>query len=428
VSGDVVAITGPRPLRGRCRVPGDKGMSHRALLFGALAAGDTELTGLAPGDDVARTRGALAVLGVAITGDVLRVTVSGTSVDGLRAPPDDIYCGNSGTTMRMLAGLVSGRPFRTVLTGDASLSSRPMARIVSPLRAMGAEIDALAGVRAPLTIRGGPLMGRRLVLEQASGQVKTALTLAGLQAHGTTEIVEPAPSRDHTERMLGALGAPVRRVDQRTLVVTRGQPRPFDLELPGDPSSAAFMIVAAAVTPGSEVVIDDVLLNPGRIEFVDVLRRMGAEIVVDARDERLGEPVGSIAVRASALRGTTVVCHEAIIDEVPALAVAAGFAQGVTEFRDGAELRVKESDRVASVVDLLAALDVGAGARPDGLAVHGGTPRPGTFRSHGDHRIALAAAVAANATAGGSTIEGWSAVEVSYPGFLDDLDAIVGAR
>jgi 3-phosphoshikimate 1-carboxyvinyltransferase len=210
--------------------------------------------------------------------------------------------------------------------------------------------------------------------------------------------------------------------------VTQGRPRPFELELPGDPSSAAFLVVAAAITPGSDLVLEHVLLNPGRIEFVEVLRRMGATIEVEPREERLGEPVGTISVRAAPLHGERVACHEPIIDEVPALAVAAAFADGVTEFHDGAELRVKESDRIGSVLELVTALGVGAEPRADGLVVRGGTPQPATFRSHGDHRIALAAAVAANAAPGTSTVEGWSAVAVSYPRFLDELEAIVAER
>jgi 3-phosphoshikimate 1-carboxyvinyltransferase len=353
--------------------------------------------------------------------------VRGAGADALREPARELDCGNSGTTMRMLAGLVAGRPFRTVLTGDASLQTRPMARVVVPLRAMGARIEGRDGDRfAPLTIDGAHLTGRQLELAQPSGQVKTALTLAGLQADGTTEIVEPAPSRDHSERMLAALGAPVERVDARTLRVRRGAPRPFELELPGDPSSAAFLVAGAAVTPGSELVLEDVLLNPGRIEFVDVLRAMGAAIDVVEEDERLGEPVGTITVRAAPLHGVAVTCHEPIIDEVPALAVAAAFADGVTEFRDAGELRVKESDRIATVESLLASLGIGVETAADALSIRGGRPRPSRLTSFGDHRLAMAAAIAANATDGESVVDGWNAIAVSYPEFADDLMTVTG--
>ncbi len=330
--------------------------------------------------------------------------------------------------MRMLSGLLAGRPFLSVLTGDASLIERPMARVTVPLRSMGASIDGRDdGALAPLVVRGGSLVGVVARLTVASGQVKTALVLAGLQASGTTEVLEPAPSRDHTERMLGAAGAPVERVDDRTVRVRAGQPSPFELDVPGDPSSAAFFAVAAAITPGSELVLEDVLLNPGRIEYLDVLTRMGARITVRPTAERLGEPVGDIEILAAPLHGTEVECHEAIIDEVPALAVAAAFADGITDFRDAAEMRVKETDRIATLETELSKLGVAVETRPDGMRVRGGSPRAATLTSHGDHRIALAAAVAAHALEGKSRVEGWSAAAVSYPGFAEDLERLVGA-
>jgi 3-phosphoshikimate 1-carboxyvinyltransferase len=261
----------------------------------------------------------------------------------------------------------------------------------------------------------------------ASGQVKTSLILAALQATGQTEIVEPAPSRDHTERMLVASGAPIDRIDDRSVRVTAGAPGPFDLDVPGDPSSAAFFVVAAVITPGSELLLEDVLLNPGRIAFVDVLQRMGAHIELHQHDTRLGEPVGDITVTSGPLGGTVVDCHEAIIDEVPALAVAAAFAAGVTEFRGAGEMRVKETDRIATLEQELSKLGVGVETRPDGMTVRGGAPRPATFDSHGDHRIALAAAIAASAIDGDSRIVGWDATAVSYPAFADDLARLTGS-
>ena len=428
-STDLV-IAGPRPLRGGLRLPGDKGISHRALLAGALASGPSRVSWLAPGDDVARTRAALTALGVEITDDEDdgAIVVDGAGADALHAPTGDVDCGNSGTTMRMLAGLVAARPFRTVLTGDASLLERPMGRVAEPLRALGADVDGRdGGNRPPLVVQGGPLKGTNLDLDVASGQVQTALVLAGLQAEGRTEIVEPAPSRDHTERLFGALGAPVERVDDRTLRVRTGAPEPFELRVSGDPSSAAFFVVAALVTPGSEIYLEDVLLNPGRLAFVDTLRAMGATIDVHVLGERLGEPVGDMEVASASLRGTTVVCTEPMIDEVPALAVAAAFAEGVTEFTNVAELRVKESDRLATIEQELTQLGAGVERSVDRLTVRGGKPRAATFTSHGDHRVALAAAVAANAIQGESRIRGWDAVSVSYPGFAEDLAALTGA-
>jgi 3-phosphoshikimate 1-carboxyvinyltransferase len=423
---DELVIDGPRPLRGKLRLPGCKGISHRALLFAAIAGGESRIGGLADGDDVHRTRLALEQLGVTIRGATVdEVVVLGDGVDALTEPAVVLDCANSGTSMRMLAGLLAGRPFHAVLTGDASLRARPMARVVEPLRRMGATIDGRDGGRlAPLSIHGGSLHGITAELAVPSGQVKTALVLAGLQAAGTTEIVEPAPSRDHTERMLTALGAPLEWVDDRTVRVSRGRVAPFELEVPGDPSSAAFFVVAATITPGSELMIEDVSLNPGRVGFLDVLREMGADITVVARGERLGEPVGDLTVRAAPLRGAVVECTEAIIDEIPALVMAGAFAEGTTEVRGAAELRVKESDRIATLEQELAQLGVAVEARPDGLTVHGGAPHAATLKSHGDHRIAMAAAVAANAIAGESTVRGFGATASSFPGFAEQLASV----
>ena len=423
---DTLTIVGPRPLRGRIRAPGDKGISHRALLCGALANGTTRITGLAPGDDVARTRAALEALGVTVIGTGDAVAVTGRA-GALREPDAVVDCGNSGTTLRMVAGLVAAHPFLTVLTGDASLRARPMARVAEPLRALGATVDGRAdGSLAPLAVRGARLQGTRCELAVASGQVKTAVLLAGIQADGVTEVVEPAPSRDHTERMLGALGAPLEQVDDTTVRVRRGALDGFELEVPGDPSSAAFLVVAACVTPGSSLVVTDVALNPRRLGFVEVLQSMGARIEVCPTGERLGEPVGDLAVEAAPLTGTTFTPGEGIIDEVPALAVAAAFAEGTTEIRGAPELRVKESDRVATLTQELEQLGIGVEGRPDGLVVTGGAPRAATLKSHGDHRIALAAAVAANACDGESTVRGFAAVGASYPGFAADLASVTG--
>ena len=421
-----LVLGGPRPLRGTLRVPGDKGISHRALLFAAMAVGESRVTGLAGGDDVRRTRRALESLGVevAVDGDTGAVTVAGRGIESFAEPGDVVDCGNSGTSIRLLVGLLSGRPFLTVLTGDASLVTRPMRRVVEPLRAMGAHIDGRAdGALAPLAVRGGGLTGTAHTLAVASAQVKTAIVLAGLQADGVTTVTEPAPSRDHTERMLAALGAPIARLDERAVQVTRGAPGPFALHVPGDPSSAAFWAVAAAITPGSELTIDGVNLNPTRIAFVDVLARMGAAVAIEHTGDELGEPVGSLHVRHGALRSTTIEGAEIpwLIDELPVLAVAAAFAEGVTEIRDAAELRVKESDRIATVAGMLGAMGIGVETSGDGLSVRGGRPTPARFESHGDHRIAMSAAVAANAVEGESTIVDWRSTATSYPEFGDDL-------
>jgi 3-phosphoshikimate 1-carboxyvinyltransferase len=423
-----LVIAGPAPLRGKLRVPGDKGISHRALLFAAMATGRSRAIGLAGGQDVARTRLVLRDLGVDITAAGSAITVEGRGVDGLVEPAAVLDCGNSGTTMRTTAGLLAGRPFLSVLSGDDSLVQRPMGRIVDPLRAMGAHVDARAGgTLAPLAIRGGGLHGCAHHTSVASAQVKTALVLAGLQADGITEITEPCPSRDHTERMLAALGAPV-TVDGCTVRVSGGAPLPLDLEVPGDPSSAAFWVVGATITPGSDLMIEGVACNPTRIAFVEVLRRMGATVDIDITGEQLGEPVGDLHVTAAPLHGTTIAGEEIplVQDELPVLAIAAAFADGVTEINDAGELRVKESDRISTVESLLSSLGVGVETASDALSIRGGRPRASRLTSYGDHRLAMAAAIAANATDGESVVDGWSAIAVSYPEFTDDLMTVTG--
>jgi len=418
-----VAFGGRRALRGRLRVPGDKSISHRAFLFAALATGPSTVSQLATGEDVHATRTALEQLGVKVREKDGVCTIFGGGAAALREPDAVLDCANSGTTIRILAGILAGRPILTILTGDASLHGRPMARVVEPLRAMGATIDGRAdGTRAPLVIRGGDLHGIRHEVPVASAQVKSAIVMAGLQADGTTEVVLPAQSRDHTERMLAALGAPV-EVDGFAVRTRAGAPEPFELSVPGDPSSAAFFVVAATITAGSEIVLEDVSCNPTRLGFVDVLRRMGADITIELHGERCGEPVGDLIVRSAALGATTIAGDEIpnVQDEVPALAIAAAFADGVTEIRDAAELTVKESNRIGTLNQELTELGIGVEPRPDGLVIRGGRARAASLKSHGDHRIAMAAAIAANAIDGASTVRGWRAVASSYPEFAVDL-------
>jgi 3-phosphoshikimate 1-carboxyvinyltransferase len=422
--GAELVLAGPRPLRGRARIPGDKSISHRALLLAAMAEGASTITNLATGADVHATRRALEHLGVRISARAGVVTVHGRGVGAWSEPDTVLDCENSGTAMRLLAGILAGRPFLSVLTGDGSLRQRPMARVVRPLRAMGATVDGRDdGEHAPLTVRGGPLHGTRHDLEIASAQVKSSLLLAGLQATGRTEVESPAPTRDHTERMLAALGVPI-EYDPVVATVRAGAPSPFELAVPGDPSSAAFFAVAAAITPGSDLVIEDVSCNPTRTGFVTVLQRMGADIEMQQTGEACGEPCGELRVRASRLAATVIEGDEIpnVLDEIPVLAVAAAFAEGVTDIRDAAELIVKESNRIGALHQELTELGVGVEPRVDGLAIRGGRPRAARLKSHGDHRIAMAAAVAANALDGESTIRGWRAVESSYPEFADHLE------
>ena len=438
-----LSLAGPRPLRGRMRVPGDKSISHRALLFAALASGTSRLWWLADGDDVVRSRAAIEALGVkvrdgagspgeaAVSGERVGpvVIVRGGGFDGLNEPEAVIDCGNSGTSIRLLTGILAGRPFHSVLTGDPSIARRPMGRVVDPLRLMGAQIDGRdAGRLAPLSIRGGDLRGMRHELPVASAQVKTALLLAGLQASGATEVTEPALSRDHTERLLPAMGATLEAIPGGVRVEPTGALAPIELAIPGDPSAAAFFVVGACITPGSDLIVTDVCLNPTRIGFVDVLQRMGAAVEVVVKEERGGEPVGDIRAAYGPLQATAMAGDEIprVIDEIPALAVAAAFAAGTTEVADAAELRVKESDRIGTVAQELSQLGIAVETKPDGLVITGGAPRGGLLKSHGDHRIAMAAAIAANACEGPSTVRGWRAVASSYPGFAADLASVTG--
>lgn len=419
-----LVIEGGRPLRGRLRVPGDKAISHRAVMLAALAEGESTISGLADGADVAHTRSVLIALGVDQREDGERVVVGGRGAAHLRPAKAELDCGNSGTTLRMMAGILAGRPFVSTLAGDDSLRSRPMARVVKPLRKLGATIDGPDdGAFAPLTITGGELTGTRVELDVASGQVKTAVIFAGLQASGTTTVTEPTPSRDDTERMLRALGVVVNEVEGG-VAVEAGAPAPFELDVPSDVSSAAFWAVAAAAIPGSEVVLEQVALNPTRTGVFDVLVRMGAEVNIDHSDERLGIPVGDVTVRAGHLRGTRIDGPEIprLIDELPVLAVAAAVAAGPTEVRDAAELRVKESDRIGAITEELGLLGARVKPRADGFDIAGDAALRGTIlKGHGDHRIAMTAAVGALVASGESRIRGFEVAGVSYPRFAADL-------
>jgi 3-phosphoshikimate 1-carboxyvinyltransferase len=393
-----------------CRVPGDKSISHRALLFGALCRGTVEISGLGLGGDNVSTAAALRVLGVSVQVSGSSARVDGVGFDGLRAGSAALDCGNSGTTMRLFCGLLAGRPFASTLTGDPSLSRRPMGRVAKPLRLMGAEIEGRTdparpeGILPPLRIRGGNLRGIDYVLPVASAQLKSALVLAGLQASGATRIEEPGLSRDHTERMLRFLGAPIAADPgtRRIVVDPTGWNHVLaaaPVAVPGDLSSAAFLLVAAATVPGSDVTVENVGLNPTRTGVLDALRAMAADIVVEPTSEAMGEPVGRVRVRhAGPLRATRIAGDLALraIDEIPALAVAAALARGRSEFADLGELRVKESDRIASVARELGRAGIAVEESPAGFAVTGSagrSPKGGRVSPDRDHRIAMAGAV-----------------------------------
>jgi 3-phosphoshikimate 1-carboxyvinyltransferase len=418
------------PLRGAFRVPGDKSISHRALLFAALAEGESRLEGLAPGEDVRSTRRVLEALGVPIEdeGDALRVTGSGWEAIG-RDPSREVLeldCGNSGTTARLVFGLLAGRPGRFVLKGDESLSKRPMRRVTDPLRAMGARIQE--GHTLPLAVEGGPLRAKDYHSPVASAQIKSALVLAALQAEGESVISEPRLSRDHTERMLGAMGATIERVGRARLRVRGGRLalRARDLAVPGDPSSAAFALALSCLLPGSAVEVEGVSVNPTRTGFYRLLQRMGAAIEIDASPGE-GEEGRTIAGRAAPLIGLSVDESDVVdaIDEIPLLAVVATQAEGRSTIRGAGELRVKESDRIAATARLLRAFGASVDELEDGLVIEGPTRLRGAeVDAEHDHRIAMCAAVCAAIAQGESLLTGAEWVRVSYPGFFDDLDRL----
>ncbi|MQA98947.1 MAG: 3-phosphoshikimate 1-carboxyvinyltransferase [Actinobacteria bacterium] len=419
------------PLRGRIEVPGDKSISHRALMLAALAAGDSELTGLNVGHDVLATARAIGALGATVGVDAAttHATIRSPGAEGLTEPHDVIDAGNSGTTLRCLLGVAAGVEGVTVLTGDESLRGRPMLRVVAPLRQLGASIDGRDhGDRAPLAVRGGRLRGAEVEISVASAQVKTAVLLAGLRASATTTVISPGPSRDHTERMLRAAGGQVSG-DGSSVSVEPGTLRPQRMRVPGDVSSAAFLAVAALLVEGSELTIEGVGLNPTRTALFDVLREMGARLEVQVTGEESGEPVGTIRASHSQLRGTEVDPRVIpfLIDEIPVLAVAASQADGTTSIAGAEELRIKESDRLAALSDSLSSLGAAVQERPDGLVIRGGTVlRGGEVDSAGDHRIALAMAVAGLVASGPLRVLGWGCVETSFPEFLDVLGETQG--
>jgi 3-phosphoshikimate 1-carboxyvinyltransferase len=398
----------------------------------ALAGGTSRIANLNVADDVMATAEILTSLGAGmrIDRDKTEAVVEGCGWEGLREPEPVLDAGNSGTTLRAVLGICSAVPGLSVLTGDASLRRRPMLRAVVPLRQMGASIDGRAhGDRAPLTVRGGPLRAVELDLPVASAQVKTALLLAGLRAEGTTVVTEPAASRDHTERMLSALGAKVKRDGLSVSVQGGGQIDPMDVAVPGDLSSAAFLIVAALLRPGSEITLDGVGLNPTRSGVLEALIQMGASIKTETTRDDGGEPAGSVWVEHSRLTGVDVDVSPSLIDEVPILCVAATQAEGRTRIRGADELRVKESDRIAAMEDGLRRLGADVEALPDGLVITGPTAlRGGDIDPRGDHRVALAFAVAGLVSQDNVVVREWSCVDTSFPEFLDVLGRLQDRR
>jgi len=427
-SEDAIVVRRPRSLRGEAHVPGDKSISHRSLFHNAIAEGTARVENLGPGDDVRSTAAAMRALGVRI--DDLEPNAYLVHGRGARLveAEDFIDAGNSGTTTRLIAGILAAQPFLTVVTGDESLRSRPMDRVIEPLRAMGAQaFGRRDNDYLPMAIVGGDLHGIQYTLPMASAQVKSCLLLAGALASGETHIEEPAASRDHTERMLAAQGADI-EVDGRDIVVRGGRPmRAVDVVVPGDTSAAAFWIVAACIHPDAEITVRGVGLSEGRTGIVDALEAMGADIEVSNRRVVAGEPVGDLTARSSRLRGTTIGGDliPRLIDEVPVLAVAAALAEGDTVFSEAEELRYKESDRIAVVAEELGKLGARIDERPDGMVIHGGTRfTGGAGDSHKDHRMAMALAVAGLISDEPVIVGRGQAVSISYPSFWEDLDRL----
>ena len=422
-------LSRPSRLRGEMVPPGDKSISHRALILNAIARGEALVSGLSLGEDVLSTLRCLRQLGVAIdqldsTGTAI---VHGRGERGLEEPGDILDAGNSGTTMRLLSGVLAGQPFLSIVTGDSSLRTRPMDRIIKPLRLMGATILGRGGDSLPpLVIKDGELKGVEYSMPVASAQVKSCLLLAGLSAQGGTVLHQPAPSRDHTERMLQAMGVHL-EVDGLTLRLTPGPVTAVDVKVPGDISTAAFWLVVGACHPDARLRLLGVGVNPTRAGILEVLRSMGARITLENQGTESGEPVADITVESSSLHGVEVAGDQipSMIDELPALAVAACFAEGTTVIKDAAELRVKESDRIRTTVQELSRLGASIEERPDGIVVHGtGRLKGGLCQSHQDHRLAMALGVAGLLADGETLIQEAEAASVSYPAFWEEIGAL----
>lgn len=414
------------PLVGSLRVPGDKSISHRAFLFAALAEGKSRITGALATGDVEATIGCVRALGSDVELDAGGATVRGRGLRGLSAPERPLDCRRSGTTMRLLTGILAGQAFGSILTGDEQLRRRPMRRAVDPLQRMGADITDTDGC-APLTIRGRPLHGTDYRLPVASAQVKSALLLAGLTADGATIARQPGPARDHTERLLAAMGAKINMDGLAITVYPVPRLLPVVLRVPGDLSSAAFPIVAATLVPGSQLVLANVGVNPTRTGLLDVLSAMGANIRCEDDRVDCGEPAANLHIGRAELHATTVSGQTVVrmIDEFPILAVAATQADGETVVRDAGELRVKESDRIEALATELRALGARIETRTDGFSIEGPTRlRAGVVKSHGDHRLAMALTVAGLVADGPVVIEDAACAADSYPGFFEEMRAL----
>jgi 3-phosphoshikimate 1-carboxyvinyltransferase len=416
------------PLSGTARVPGDKSISHRMALVAAVANARSTISGFSRAGDCEATLSVLRALGAGVDRASGEVVIEGVGWDGLRSPERDLDCGRSGTTMRLACGLLAGSGLEVILTGDPQLLARPMERVAEPLRLMGAAMETTDG-RAPIRLKGSDLAGIEYRLPVASAQVKSAILLAGLNAEGTTTVLEHTPTRDHTERLLSWLDVPIEIEDApaRRVSVRRSEPRAFEASVPGDISSAAPLLAAAAAVPGSSVTIEAVGLNPTRTAFLEVLARLGAEVEIEPSTEAGPEPVGAVTVGHGDLRAVEIGENEVpgLIDELPLVGVLGALAEGTTVVRGARELRVKESDRIAGLVGGLRAMGADAEELPDGFTVTGpAKPRGGEVDSMGDHRLAMAFAVAALASADPVSIDGLDSVADSFPTFVPTLESL----
>jgi len=422
-----IKVTQKTPLRGEVTPPPDKSISHRAIILASLSEGKSIIRNFLRAEDPLRTIKAFRQMGIEIKEfKEEELVINAKGLIGLREPENIIDCGNSGTTMRLLCGVLAGQPFRATLTGDESLRNRPMQRIITPLTGMGAKITSEAGY-PPLTINGGNLKPIHYKSPIASAQVKSAILLAGLYCDGVTTIQEPGRSRDHTERMLKAQGAEVEIEDLQVSIRGKANLKPLDITVPGDFSSAAFFIVAGIIVTDSEILIKNVGINPTRTGLLEILKMMGARIEVENEGEVSGEPVADLYVRHSVLRGVTIGGDLILraIDEFPILCVAASVAQGITKITGAKELRLKESDRIASMTEELRKMGVSIEELPDGVIIEG-RERLGdaTTHSHGDHRVAMAMAVAGLVAQGKTIVEDTACIDTSFPGFFEELNKL----
>lgn len=427
--GQVQLHTNAKGLSGTIHVPGDKSISHRAVMFGSIASGTTTVTNFLLGEDCLSTISCFRKLGVNIQQEESKITITGTGLTGLKEPAEVLDVGNSGTTIRLLMGILAGRPIHATLIGDHSIGRRPMTRVTKPLKLMGANIDGRNnGEFIPISIRGKELKDIEYTLPVASAQVKSSILFAGLQASGTTTIHEPAKTRDHTERMIRQFGGEVESSGLTVKIKGSQQLTGVDVLVPGDISSAAFFLVAGALVPNSEIILKNVGLNPTRTGIIDVMQNMGADITIINNEKEENEPTGDIIIKTSELNGTVIQGDmiPRLIDEIPILALLATQANGNTVIKDAHELKVKETNRIDTVVNELSKLGASIEATEDGMIIYGKSSlTSGTVSSHGDHRIGMMLAVAALISNGEVVLEDSEAISVSYPDFFKDLNSLL---